>query len=366
MSSPRELYLEDVRLNSVSLDHSQLEVIDGLDKLYHKLKSPALPNFTAAKRFLNWSRFLKREKGLYLWGSVGRGKTYLMDIFFEALPFQNKMRTHFYRFMKMVHDELRLCNGSPNPINMVANRLAKKVRVVCLDEFFVNDITDAMILGLLLDALFAKDVCMVFTSNSCPDDLYLNGLQRQRFIPAIQLLKLNCTVYNLKGTIDYRRRALTQAPLFYSPLCFSSDHALTILFDNLLNENCQVLETTTVQIAKREIQAYRLCDKQAWFKFSDLCEGPRSQLDYIEIACLFHTIFISEVPEMNETKQDVTRRFICMVDEFYDRGVKLVISAELPLERFNCGGVLSSEFQRTKSRLIEMQSHKYLSKGHRR
>jgi len=366
MSSPRELYLEDVRLNSVSLDHSQLEVIDGLDKLYHKLKSPALPNFTAAKRFLNWSGFLKREKGLYLWGSVGRGKTYLMDIFFEALPFQNKMRTHFYRFMKMVHDELRLCNGSPNPINMVANRLAKKVRVVCLDEFFVNDITDAMILGLLLDALFAKDVCMVFTSNSCPDDLYLNGLQRQRFIPAIQLLKLNCTVYNLKGTIDYRRRALTQAPLFYSPLCFSSDHALTILFDNLLNENCQVLETTTVQIANREIQAYRLCDKQAWFKFSDLCEGPRSQLDYIEIACLFHTIFISGVPEMNETKQDVTRRFICMVDEFYDRGVKLVISAELPLERFNCGGVLSSEFQRTKSRLIEMQSHKYLSKGHRR
>lgn len=366
MSSPRELYLEDVRLNSVSLDHSQLEVIDGLDKLYHKLKSPALPNFTAAKRFLNWSGFLKREKGLYLWGSVGRGKTYLMDIFFEALPFQNKMRTHFYRFMKMVHDELRLCNGSPNPINMVANRLAKKVRVVCLDEFFVNDITDAMILGLLLDALFAKDVCMVFTSNSCPDDLYLNGLQRQRFIPAIQLLKLNCTVYNLKGTIDYRRRALTQAPLFYSPLCFSSDHALTILFDNLSNENCQVLETTTVQIAKREIQAYRLCDKQAWFKFSDLCEGPRSQLDYIEIACLFHTIFISGVPEMNETKQDVTRRFICMVDEFYDRGVKLVISAELPLERFNCGGVLSSEFQRTKSRLIEMQSHKYLSKGHRR
>ena len=207
---------------------------------------------------------------------------------------------------------------------------------------------------------------MVFTSNSCPDDLYLNGLQRQRFIPAIQLLKLNCTVFNLKGTIDYRRRALTQAPLFYSPLCFSSDHALTTLFDNLLNENCQVLETTMVQIAKREIQAYRLCDKQAWFKFSDLCEGPRSQLDYIEIACLFHTIFISGVPEMNETKQDVTRRFICMVDEFYDRGVKLVISAELPLERFNCGGVLSSEFQRTKSRLIEMQSHKYLSKGHRR
>ncbi|MAH73006.1 MAG: hypothetical protein CBC09_02820 [Cellvibrionales bacterium TMED49] len=364
MPSPKELYHEDIRLNNVSLDHAQLEAINGLDDVYYNLESPVLPNFKVAKRFLHWCGLLEREKGLYLWGGVGRGKTYLMDIFFEALPFQNKMRTHFYRFMRLVHDELRLCKGSPNPIDLVASRLAEKVKVVCLDEFFVNDITDAMILSLLLDALFSRNVCMVFTSNSCPDNLYKNGLQRKRFVPAIQLIKLNCTVFNLKGTTDYRRRALRQAPMFYSPLSPSSDLALSTLFCTLLHENCQVLETTMIQIEQREIEAHKLCDKQVWFKFTNLCEGPRSQLDYIEIARLFHTIFVSGVPEMDETKQDITRRFISMVDEFYDQGVKLIISAELPLKRFNCGGSLSREFQRTKSRLIEMQSHKYLSRGH--
>ncbi|MBV33786.1 MAG: cell division protein ZapE [Porticoccaceae bacterium] len=365
MLSPTERYKEDVRLNNLLLDDAQLEAVNCLDELYTKLESSALPSFNAATRFLYWSGFLEREKGLYLWGGVGRGKTFLMDIFFDALPFPNKMRTHFYRFMQLVHDELKLCDGSPNPIDIVASRLAKKVKVICLDEFFVADITDAMILSLLLDALFSKNICMVFTSNICPDDLYLDGLQRQRFVSAIQLIKLNCNVVNLKGTFDYRRRALMQAPLFYSPLSSSSDLALTNLFSSFLDENCQVLELTTIQIEQREIEAYKLCDKQVWFKFSDLCEGPRSQLDYIEIACLFHTVFVTGVPEMNEIKKDVTRRFIIMVDEFYDQGVKLIMSAEVPIENFNCEGSLSGEFQRTKSRLIEMQSHKYLSRGHR-
>ncbi len=302
-------------------------------------------------------------QGLYLWGGVGRGKTYLVDAFYETLPFSEKMRTHFHRFMQRVHNELDHYRGEKNPLMLVAAKFASEARVICFDEFFVKDITDAMILANLLEALFERGVVLVATSNIVPDDLYKDGLQRERFLPAIDLLNRHCRVVNIDSGIDYRLRALEKAEIFHSPLDEAAKRELARSFRDISGHEGE--EKAPIEINHRVLHARRLHDDVVWFDFRELCDGPRSQNDYIELAREFHSVLLSNVRRMDGATDDQARRFINMVDEFYDRGVKLLISAEVPAEQLYRGGRLDFEFQRTLSRLQEMQSLEYLGLPHK-
>ncbi|QPL48144.1 AFG1 family ATPase [Halomonas sp. A40-4] len=302
-------------------------------------------------------------QGLYFWGGVGRGKTYLVDTFYESLPFADKMRTHFHRFMQRVHNELTHYKGEKNPLTLVASKFASEARVICFDEFFVKDITDAMILANLLEALFERGVVLVATSNIVPDDLYKDGLQRARFLPAIDLLNRHCQVVNVDSGVDYRLRALERAEIFHSPLDDAAEKELARSFREIAGHAGE--EDAPLEINQRVLTTRRLHDDIAWFEFAALCDGPRSQNDYIELAREFHTIIVSNVPAMRGADDDLARRFINMVDEFYDRGVKVLMSAEVPVESLYQGGKLTFEYQRTLSRLQEMQSHEYLALPHK-
>lgn len=302
-------------------------------------------------------------RGLYFWGGVGRGKTYLVDAFYESLPFPDKMRTHFHRFMLRVHNELAHYKGEKNPLTLVAAKFADEARVICFDEFFVKDITDAMILANLLEALFEHGVVLVATSNIVPDGLYQDGLQRARFLPAIELLKRHCEVVNVDSGIDYRLRALERAEIFHAPLDAAAEAELSRSFRELAGHEGEA--DVPLEINRRVLRARRLHDDVVWFEFRELCDGPRSQNDYIELAREFHSVLVSNVTRMNGATDDQARRFINMVDEFYDRGVKLLMSAEVPAERLYADGRLEFEFQRTLSRLQEMQSREYLALPHK-
>ncbi|WP_137818143.1 MULTISPECIES: cell division protein ZapE [unclassified Pseudomonas] len=304
-------------------------------------------------------------KGLYFWGGVGRGKTYLVDTFFDALPFKQKTRTHFHRFMKRVHEELTTLSGEKNPLPLIAKRFAAETRVICFDEFFVSDITDAMILATLLDELFKNGVSLVATSNIVPDGLYKDGLQRARFLPAIALLKEHTSIVNVDSGVDYRLRALEQAELYYWPLNEGAEVSLNKSFVSLVPDCEQAQLNEVLMIENREIRSRKVCEDVAWFDFRELCDGPRSQNDYIELAKIFHAVLISNVEQMGVNEDDLARRFINLVDEFYDRNVKLILSAEVELKDLYKGGRLNFEFQRTLSRLLEMQSHEFLSRAHK-
>ncbi|EPC03832.1 hypothetical protein L861_00615 [Litchfieldella anticariensis FP35 = DSM 16096] len=301
--------------------------------------------------------------GLYFWGGVGRGKTYLVDTFYETLPFPDKMRTHFHRFMQRVHNELEHYKGEKNPLKLIAAKFASEARVICFDEFFVKDITDAMILANLLEALFERGVVLVATSNIVPDDLYKDGLQRARFLPAIDLLKRHCAVVNVDSGVDYRLRALKHAEIFHSPLDAAAEAELSRSFRSIAGAEGEA--EVPIEINRRLLTSRRVHDDVVWFEFRELCDGPRSQNDYIELAREFHTVLVSNVTRMGRGADDQARRFINMVDEFYDRGVKLLMSAEAPAERLYSEGNLSFEFERTLSRLREMQSHEYLALPHK-
>lgn len=301
--------------------------------------------------------------GLYFWGGVGRGKTYLVDTFYESLPFPDKMRTHFHRFMQRVHTELEHYKGEKNPLTLIASKFASEARVICFDEFFVKDITDAMILANLLEALFAKGVVLVATSNIVPDDLYKDGLQRARFLPAIDLVKRHCEVVNVDSGIDYRLRALERVRIFHHPLGEKATVQLERSFRDVAGSEGE--RDAPIEINHRVLTSRRVHEDVVWFDFRMLCDGPRSQNDYIELAREFHTVLVSDVPQMGRGSDDQARRFINMVDEFYDRGVKLLMSAEQPAERLYTEGTLTFEFERTVSRLQEMQSREYLSLPHK-
>ncbi|WP_079203116.1 cell division protein ZapE [Pseudomonas sp. CC6-YY-74] len=304
-------------------------------------------------------------KGLYFWGGVGRGKTYLVDTFFDSLPFERKVRTHFHRFMKRVHEEMRTLKGEKNPLVIIGQRFADEARVICFDEFFVSDITDAMILATLLEELFKNGVSLVATSNIVPDGLYKDGLQRARFLPAIALLKAHTEIVNVDSGIDYRLRALEQAELFHWPLDAAAEASLEKSFRSLLPEHCVVQEHEALMIENRSLTARKIGDDVGWFEFRELCDGPRSQNDYIELGKIFHAVLLANVEQMDVHTDDMARRFINLVDEFYDRNVKLIISAEVELKDLYKGGRLNFEFQRTLSRLLEMQSHEFLSRPHK-
>jgi cell division protein ZapE len=303
------------------------------------------------------------EVGLYLWGGVGRGKTYLVDTFYDCLPFERKLRVHFHRFMQRVHAELASLEGEKNPLEIVAERLAEEARVVCFDEFFVTDIGDAMILAGLMEGLFSRGVTLVATSNIEPEHLYENGLQRQRFLPAIALLEKYTKVVNVDAGIDYRLRTLQQAELYHYPLDAGADRSLNDSFERLAPEPGKRWER--LEINGRYLTCRCLADDVAWFDFDELCDGPRSQNDYIELARIFHAVLLSGVPGFGPDRNDQARRFMNLVDEFYDRNVKLVMAADKPLLELYQGGRLEFEFQRTISRLQEMQSFEYLAREHK-
>ena len=285
--TPLERYKQDLLRDDFSYDPAQELAIGHLQRLYDDLV--ATENFQAPTLMQRLSgKFKKQEvvpiKGLYFWGGVGRGKTYMMDTFYESLPFDRKRRTHFHRFMQGVHADLRLLDGTKNPLTEIAKKYANETRIICFDEFFVSDITDAMILGSLFEQLFANGVSLVATSNIIPDGLYRDGLQRARFLPAIALLNKHTEVVNVDGGIDYRLRALEQAELYHYPLDEHADKSLNSSFESLAPDLEEALEGELVDINGRGIPSRRTCEDVVWFDFTALCEGPRSQNDYIEVA----------------------------------------------------------------------------------
>ncbi len=367
--TPLERYERDLKREDFKHDPAQEMAVGHLQQLYEQLVAAkaAEKNRTWLSALAGkWGNGAKQPvRGLYFWGGVGRGKTYLMDNFYESLPFKEKMRAHFHRFMRRVHAELKSLDGEKNPLETVAERLSKEARVICFDEFFVSDITDAMILATLLGALFRRGVSLVATSNIVPDGLYKDGLQRVRFLPAIDLLNTHTLVVNVDGGVDYRLRALEQAELYHHPLDAAADASLLRSFESLVPDKEEIRANVDVEIEGRNIRARYEAEDVAWFEFEALCDGPRSQNDYIELAREYHAVLVANVPELNRDLDDQARRFINLVDEFYDRNVKLVISAEKPLEAIYAGGKLNFEFERTTSRLLEMQSHEYLARPHR-
>ena len=367
MSSPLQRYQKDLQREEFLEDSAQRLAVEKLDALYQALilaeSVEANTNFLQ-HRWRRWrGQRVELIRGLYLWGGVGRGKTYLVDTFYDCLPFQRKMRVHFHRFMQRVHAELRVLEGEVNPLELVADRLATEARVLCFDEFFVSDITDAMILGSLMEYLFERGVTLVATSNIIPDGLYKNGLQRQRFLPAIGLINQFTEVVNVDAGVDYRLRTLEKAELYHYPLDDEADRSLLRSFEALAPQSGQQWER--LEINGRYLSSRWVADDVVWFEFAELCDGPRSQNDYIELARIYHAVLLGNVPQMSAATDDQARRFVNLVDEFYDRNVKLVVSAAAPLLELYSGGRLEFEFQRTCSRLQEMQSLEYLARSHK-
>lgn len=360
MASPSEHYRAGVARGDWQDDAAQRAVLVELDRIAAALAADADAGFLARLR----SRFAapERVRGLYLWGGVGRGKTFLVDLFYENLAIAQKQRVHYHRFMREMQAQLKDLQGRENPLNDVAAQIARDTRVLCLDEFFVSDIGDAMILGGLLRQLFARGVCLVTTSNTAPTNLYANGLQRERFLPAIALLQQHCAIVEIVSTQDWRLRTLTQARVFHAPLSPDSERALNDCFQRISHGSAR--SETAIRVHDRDIPVRRLGEDVAWFGFGALCEGPRAVADYIEIGKDYGTVIVSGVPQFTPSMEDAARRFIEMVDEFYDRHVKLILSAAVPIIDLYEGDKLRAEFSRTESRLIEMQSEDYLAREH--
>ncbi|MBL4583972.1 MAG: AFG1 family ATPase [Pseudomonadales bacterium] len=364
--TPIEKYQTDLTREDFNYDPAQETAVKQLQDLYERLTAPEPP---ASRGLLN--RLINRTaprpkqpiKGLYFWGGVGRGKTYLMDLFYECLPFENKTRIHFHRFMQKIHRNLKELEGTEDPLKTIGAQLASQARVICFDEFFVSDITDAMILGRLLEHMFENGMTLVTTSNIIPDGLYENGLQRSQFLPAIALLNQHTRVVRVDGGTDHRLRALQNAELYHSPLDDSAESSLSKSFQLL---SCSNLEDSEPLIIEgREMKPKHSIEDVVWFEFDELCNGPRSQNDYIELSRIFHTVLISNVPKFTAETEDLARRFINLIDEFYDRSVKLIVSAEVAIEQLYTGKILAFEFERTSSRLLEMQSEEYLAREHK-
>ncbi|RUO42868.1 cell division protein ZapE [Aliidiomarina taiwanensis] len=364
--TPWALYQQDLKKEGFSYDEAQENAVRHLQRLFDDL-------LVKPRRRVRVRRKLKRVltgraqlfgqqiRGLYFWGGVGRGKTYLVDTFYNALPFERKWRVHFHHFMQRVHEELKKLKGRSDPLAIIAEQFSKDARVICFDEFFVQDIADAMILGTLFQELFKRGVVLVATSNIVPDDLYKNGLQRARFLPAIDLIKQHCEVVNVDSGIDYRLRTLEKAEIYHWPLDEQADTNLKQYFCSLAGEEESACTPVELTINKRPLQARMAAADVVMFDFKELCEGPRSPYDYIAIAEKYQAVLVSNVSIMSGNNDDTARRFIALVDEFYERRVKLIMSGEAPLEKLYAGGRLSFEFKRCLSRLLEMQSREYLA-----
>ena len=348
------------------LDAAQREA-SGLLLNLHRALERAKPTRTAKPGLLGRltgrrGKGIEPIPGVYLWGGVGRGKTYLMDWFVQDLPLPGKHRVHFHHFMRDVHARMARLPKQPDPLEVIAEGLSQETRVLCLDEFLVEDITDAMILHGLLGALFARGLTLVTTANTRPDELYRNGLQRQRFMPAIELLQRHTRVFELDGGRDYRLRALTEAGVFFVVDPSAPERAerqLADCFERLTGGHREPGET--IEINDRSIAVRRHGADVAWFDFAALCGTPRAAADYIELAREFHTILISDVPILGPAHEAAARRFLVLVDELYDQRVKLILASALPVDRLYAGGLTDFAHARLISRLIEMQSEQYLA-----
>ena len=362
--SPLERYRQDLKTPGFVADDEQAKAVQELERIYHALQVQR-PQETGVMAWVK-SKLDKSKpepvRGLYLWGGVGRGKTHVVNAFHDALPFNNKVRIHFHRFMQRVHAELKTLGGREDPLTLVADRLAHEARVLTFDEFHVSDITDAMLLGRLLQCLFEREVTLVTTSNIHPDGLYKGGLQRARFLPAIELLKQHTTVLELGAGQDHRLRALEQAEIYHAPLDEAAHGALEATFNAVAEEPIEDAEM--LEVLGRDIELVRRAEGVAWFEFSALCDGPRGAADYIEIAREFHTVVLEGVPVLGKMDNDRAIRFIMMVDEFYDRSVNLIIAAEAEPEALYVGNKHAFAFERTVSRLVEMRSTEYLRQPH--
>lgn len=364
--TPEQRYQNDLKTPGFLPDAAQAMAVAHLNDLYHRMLAPK----PESEKPTLLGRLFKRQtqepvkpvKGLYFWGGVGRGKTYLVDTFFDCLPTERKMRMHFHRFMHRVHKEMQSLGHQTDPLEIVADRFKLETDIICFDEFFVSDITDAMILGTLFQALFRRGITLVATSNIPPDELYRNGLQRARFLPAIDLIKEHCEIVNVDSGVDYRLRTLEQAEIYHWPLDASAAENMKHYFVQLSVEPRR--DGGEIIIHDRPIATCHEAEGVVHFTFDALCRGARSQSDYMEIAQMYHSVLLSDVPVLTEKDDDASRRFIAMVDEFYERHVKLIISAETSMEKLYQSGRLSFEFKRCCSRLIEMQSHEYLARPH--
>jgi len=346
------------RNHGYQLDAAQLHASNELDRLYRDLIRQNGQRGLLQRLFRRASPVC----GVYLWGGVGRGKTFLMDVFFENIPVEAKLRLHFHRFMQRIHHRLRDLQGEANPLQIVGAELAAQANLICLDEFHVTDIGDAMIMRLLLESLFTEGVVMVTTANLHPDALYEHGLQRARFVPAIDLIKRNMRVVKFDSGTDYRLVSLEKAGVFHPVVNAASEQAMLTTFADVSGESgvCNQM----IEVEGREIPAKRISQSVAWFEFEKICGGPRSRNDYIELSKRFHTVLISNVPVFRSDNDNARRRFTWLVDEFYDRRVKLVLSAQADLPEVFVNALGGAESDRTGSRLIEMQARRYLGEPH--
>lgn len=363
--TPQQRYQRDIESRGFSLDPAQLHALGYTQALYEALVAENRRRNDVfahlSRSVLGWRPL--SLKGIYFWGGVGRGKTWLVDSFYDCLPFERKLRMHFHRFMWRVHRELKELKQVEDPLQAVAERMSERTRVLCFDEFHVSDITDAMLLGTLLGALFKRGVCLVATSNEHPDRLYHGGLQRERFLPAIELIKAHTHVVKLDSEVDYRMRYLDRAEIYHCPLDAGADAVLRAHFEHIAPD--AGVRGGPILIEGREIETLQVADGVVWFEFARICGGPRSPADYIEIARLYQTVLIGNVPQMSDAELDSAQRFIHLVDEFYDRNVRLILSAAVPAPELYRGTRLAQPFRRTASRLAEMQSRQYLAREHR-
>ncbi|HWX02855.1 cell division protein ZapE [Collimonas sp.] len=354
-----EFYEQALTQRGFQADEAQRRAVDRLQQAYDEWVG------YKAQRSSSFKRLIHRPdvpRGVYMWGGVGRGKSFLMDSFYSVVPVVRKTRLHFHEFMRAVHRQLDELKGVADPLDEVAKRVAKKYRLICFDEFHVSDIADAMILYNLLKALFDNGVSFVMTSNYEPSTLYPDGLHRDRMLPTIKLLQDHLDVMNIDAGIDYRKRALEQVETYHSPLNADTDRALRHAFAGVAET---ADEDPLVDIEARKIKALRKAGGVIWFDFNTLCGGPRSQNDYLEIASRFHTVILSGIPQMSAAMSSEARRFTWLIDVFYDHKIKLIMSAAVPPEELYTQGMLANEFHRTVSRIMEMQSREYMDSERR-
>jgi cell division protein ZapE len=352
----QEFYQHALLEREFKADPAQHKAVDRLQRSYEEWVAFKARRSSRLKRIINRPEV---PRGIYMWGGVGRGKSFLMDSFFSVVPVVRKTRLHFHEFMRGVHRQLDELKGVADPLDEVARRIARKYRLICFDEFHVSDIADAMILYNLLTALFHQGVSFIMTSNYDPDLLYPDGLHRDRMLPTIALLKEKLDIINVDAGVDYRSRALEQIESYHTPLGALSDRALRHAYAKVAES---ADEDPRILIEAREINALRRAGGIIWFDFATLCGGPRSQNDYLEIASRFHTVVLSGIPEMSASMSSEARRFTWLIDVFYDKKVKLLMSAQVAPEELYTHGMLALEFHRTVSRIVEMQSRHYMEK----
>ena len=355
----KQAYEAELVARGYQSDPAQLRAVDALQRCADDWVAYKIQRSNAFKKLINHP---DTPRGVYMYGGVGRGKSFLMDCFYNAVPIRRKTRLHFHEFMREVHRELRDLSGTVNPLDELGKKMALRYRLICFDEFHVSEITDALILHRLLTALFENGVGFVTTSNFKPDDLYPGGMHRDRIIPAIDLLNRHLEVICVDNGTDYRRRTLEQVNLYHTPLGLKAEVEMAETFNRLAESQDEI---PILQIESRQIHARRKAGGLVWFDFKTLCGGPRSQNDYLEIATQFHTVMLSDVPVMPPRMSSEARRFTWLIDVLYDRRVKLVMSAQAAAEALYIEGPLAHEFPRTVSRLNEMQSTQFLALGRR-